>query len=155
MSVEIHRATLDELEIVAPLFNQYRMFYEQGSDVDAARNFLEQRLHARESVILLATLDGGAAGFAQLYPMFSSVRLGRVWILNDLFVAPGARRRGVASALLGAAQCFAREAGALRLELETTHDNLAAQTLYRDAGWESHDETLRFRVGLHNEQGSS
>ncbi|MDQ3228355.1 MAG: GNAT family N-acetyltransferase [Pseudomonadota bacterium] len=154
MSVDVRRATLDDLDIVAPLFNQYRVFYEQASDIDAARDFLGQRMQAEESVVLLAMSDGRAAGFTQLYPMFSSVRLARVWILNDLFVAPVARRLGVASALLDAAQGFAREAGALRLELETAHDNLAAQTLYRDVGWESHDETLRFRISLCNEQSS-
>lgn len=148
MTIDVRRATLDDLDIVAPLFNEYRMFYAQVSDVDAARVFLEQRLRADESVILLATSDGRAAGFTQLYPMFSSVRLSRVWILNDLFVAADARRLGAASALLEAAQAFGRHAGALRLELETTHDNHAAQTLYRDAGWKSHDETLRFRVAL-------
>ncbi len=148
MTIDVRRATLDDVKIVAPLFNQYRMFYAQASDVDTARGFLEERLRASESVILLATSNGRAAGFTQLYPMYSSVRVARIWILNDLFVAEDARRLGVASALLDAAQVFARGAGALRLELETTHDNLAAQTLYRDAGWESHDETLRFRIGL-------
>ena len=148
MTIHVQYATVGDLDIVAPLFDQYRGFYDQRSDVAAARDFLEQRLRTGESVILLATSSGTAAGFTQLYPMFSSVRLARVWILNDLFVAPEVRRLGVASALLAAAENFGREAGAQRLELETTHDNLAAQTLYRDAGWTSHDETLRFRIGL-------
>ncbi len=148
MSITIRRATIDDLDRVAPLFNQYRMFYAQVSDIDAARAFLGQRLRAEESAILLATSDERPAGFTQLYPMFSSVHVARVWILNDLFVAPDARRLGVASALLDAAQDFGREAGALRLELETAHNNEAAQTLYRDVGWTSHDETLRFRIDL-------
>jgi len=148
MTIDVRRATLDDLDILAPLFNEYRMFYAQVSDVDAARVFLEQRLRADESVILLATSDSRAVGFTQLYPMFSSVRLSRVWILNDLFVAADTRRLGAASVLLEAAQAFGHDAGALRLELETTHDNHSAQTLYREAGWESHDETLRFRIEL-------
>lgn len=148
MSIATRRVTLDDLDLVAPLFNQYRVFYDQPSDLAAASAFLEQRLRFGESTVLLATLGGNAAGFTQLYPMFSSVRAARIWILNDLFVAPESRRFGIASALLGAAQDFGREAGALRLELETTHGNHAAQQLYRDAGWISHDDTLRFRIDL-------
>lgn len=75
------------------------------------------------------------AGFVQLYPMFSSVRTARTWILNDLFVDPGARRQGVARTLLDAAADFARADGADGICLETTVDNAAARALYRDAGW--------------------
>jgi len=148
MSIDVRRATVDDLDIVASLFDLYRCFYGQRSDVTAARRFIEQRLRANESVILLAMSNQHAVGFIQLYPMFSSVRLVRVWILNDLFVAADARRLGAASALLAAAENVGLEAGVQRLELETTHDNRAAQILYRGAGWTSHDETLRFRIEL-------
>ena len=101
-------------------------------------------------MIFLATLDddGTPAGFTQLYPTFSSVRAARVWVLNDLFVAPGARKRGVAQALLDAAAAFARGDGAIRLELETTPENATAQALYRAAGWHEYDGTLRFHLPL-------
>ena len=72
-----------------------------------------------ESVVLLAQRDGVVVGFTQLYPIFSSVRTARTWLLNDLFVAEGARRFGVARALLDAAAAFAREQGAAGLMLET------------------------------------
>jgi ribosomal protein S18 acetylase RimI-like enzyme len=83
-----------------------------------------------ESAILVAELDGRIAGFTQLYPMFSSVRTARIWILNDLFVDADARRRGVANALLAGAARFAREQGAAGLMLETMRDNTAARALY-------------------------
>ena len=87
-------------------------------------------------------------GFTQLYPAFSSVSASRVWILNDLLVLPEARRMGVARALLSSAAEFARADGALRLELETDHDNASAQALYRAMGWVPYDGTLRFRLPL-------
>jgi ribosomal protein S18 acetylase RimI-like enzyme len=59
----------------------------------------------------------------------------RILILNDLFVAPDARRRKVARKLLDAAAQFGREAGAVRLVLSTALDNVPAQTLYESAGW--------------------
>lgn len=145
----IHRATLDDLDALVPLFDGYRGFYAQASDPGLARDFLRARLGNGESAVFLATLDDGApAGFTQLYPMFSSVRAARTWVLNDLFVAPQARRHGVARALLDAAARFAREDGAIRLELETTPDNLQAQALYRAHGWQPYDDTLRFHLPL-------
>ncbi|MEL1265674.1 GNAT family N-acetyltransferase [Pseudoxanthomonas putridarboris] len=148
MSLSITRATLDDVDSVASLFDQYRRFYRQPADSALAQAFISERLRRGESAILLAERDGAAAGFTQLFPSFSSVRAGRTWILNDLFVVPDARRTGVARALLQAAAEFARKDGALRLELETDHDNHAAQALYRTMAWEPYDGTLRFRLEL-------
>ena len=131
----IRRATLDDLDAIAPLFDAYRRFYHQPGDVDRARDFLRERLQHSESVVLLALRDGTAAGFTQLYPLFSSVRTARLWLLNDLFVAEAARRHGVARALLDGAADFACEQGAAGRMLETMADNAPARALYRAAGW--------------------
>ena len=136
---DIRRATLDDLDLVAPLFDGYRRYYGQASDLPRAKAFLRERLERNESAILLAMRDGQAAGFTQLYPMFSSVRTARLWILNDLFVVENARRSGVARALLDAAAAFAREQGAAGLMLETMRDNAPARALYRAAGWHEDD----------------
>jgi ribosomal protein S18 acetylase RimI-like enzyme len=135
MPITIRLATLEDLDTVAPLFDAYRRFYAQPGDLQRARDFLHERLHRGESAILLAELDGRGAGFTQLYPMFSSVRTARIWVLNDLYIDEGARRHGVGKALLDAAAQFAREQGAAGLVLETTRDNDAARALYRAAGW--------------------
>jgi len=139
MPLAIKRATLDDLDFVVPLFDAYRRFYEQPSDEARGRDFLQARLRAEESVILLAFDEGRAVGFTQLYPMFSSVRTGRLWTLNDLYVDAGARRIGAGRALLDAAADFARADGAVGIVLETTRDNATARALYRNAGWEEAD----------------
>jgi GNAT superfamily N-acetyltransferase len=90
-------------------------------------------------VVLVAERDGSAIGFTQLYPVFSSVRTARTWLLNDLFVDATARRGGVARKLLDAAATFARDDGAAGLMLETTRDNAPARALYRAAGWHEDD----------------
>ena len=131
----IRRATPADLPALAPLFDAYRRFYGQPGDVARADAFLRERLQRNESVVLLAERDGAAAGFTQLYPMFSSVRTARLWILNDLFVAELARRSGVARALLDAAAAFAQDDGARGILLETSRDNAPARALYRAAGW--------------------
>lgn len=145
----IERATLADLDVLAALFDAYRVFYTQAPDPARARDFIGERLRHGQSVVLLARdHDQRGAGFTQLYPLYSSVRTAKLWILNDLYVAPHARRSGVASALLAAAADFAREDGAARLELETAHDNHAAQALYRARGWLPSDDSLRFQLPL-------
>ena len=139
MSPSIHRATLADLDAVAPLFNAYRVFYSQPGDLQRARDYLQERMTLGESVVLLAQRDGEVVGFTQLYPIFSSVRTARTWLLNDLYVDPGARRRGVAQALMRSAADFARGQGAAGLSLETARDNAPARALYRAAGWHEDD----------------
>lgn len=142
MTLDIRRATPADLDAVAPLFDAYRRFYGQPGDLPRARAFLAERMRSGESVVLLAERDGQAVGFTQLFPMFSSVRTARMWVLNDLYVEADARRGGVARTLLDAAADFARKDGAVRIVLETTVDNAAARALYRDAGW--HEETSQW-----------
>ena len=131
----IRRADLADLPALAPLFDAYRRFYGQPSDLARAEAFLRERLARGESVALLAERDGDAVGFTHLYPLFSSVRTARLWLLNDLFVAEHVRRGGVARALLDAAADFARADGACGLMLETMRGNAPARALYRAAGW--------------------
>jgi ribosomal protein S18 acetylase RimI-like enzyme len=119
------------------LFNAYRMFYGRSSDLALAEKFLHDRLAAGESVIFFCQQQPAQTpvGFTQLYPSFSSVSAGRIWILNDLFVAPEARRFGVGRVLIQAAHDYARETNALRVVLSTAHTNIAAQALYESMGY--------------------
>ena len=135
MSTTVSHAQPADLDALAALFDAYRQFYGQPSDLAAARDWLRNRLRFGESRVLLARRDREAVGFAQLYPMFSSVRMARIWILNDLFVLPAMRRQGVAASLLDAAAAFARDDGAAGIQLETGLDNTAARAAYRAAGW--------------------
>jgi ribosomal protein S18 acetylase RimI-like enzyme len=150
--MSVRRATLDDLDAVAPLFDAYREFYGLASDLAAARSYLTERLSRGESVVLVATVDGGAsstlAGFSQLYPSFCSLELAPILVLYDLFVHPDARGRGVATALLDAARQLGLEAGAARLELSTAHTNTAAQRLYESLGWRRDEEYLHYELPL-------
>lgn len=143
--VQICRATLQHLDRIVPLFDAYRQFYGRDSDLDGARAFLTARIERDESVILLAA-DG--AGFTQLYPCFSSVRMRMTLILNDLFVAPEARCQGVGAALLDAACAHARSVGAARMTLSTAVDNSAAHALYVRAGWERDAQFHTYTIGV-------
>jgi GNAT superfamily N-acetyltransferase len=145
----IKRATVSDLDDAAPLFDAYRQFYGQRSDVAAARAFLDERLRRDESVIFLALArdDGGEAlGFTQLYPSFSSVSLKRLWILNDLFVGPDVRRGGVGRRLLQRAREWAIETEAKGLVLATAVTNSTAQALYESCGWRRDDEFQHYHL---------
>ena len=141
-AVAVRSAGLRDLDAVAQLFDAYRVFYEQPSDPALSRAFVAERLGVKDSEIFIAERNGEAIGFTQLYPSFSSTRAKRIYILNDLYVAPQGRRSGAARALLTAATAFARENGAIRLTLSTAHTNVAAQALYEAVGW-IRDEQFR------------
>jgi len=135
--ITIREASSGDADVIAPLFDAYRQFYGKAPDLDLARAFLRQRLGNAESIVLIAVSAGGAEplGFVQLYPTFSSLQCNRAWVLNDLFVAERARRRGVAERLMQAAASSAQHAGVSSLSLSTAHDNVAAQRLYTKLGY--------------------
>lgn len=129
-------------ELVA-LFDDYRVYYEQESDQEAAHAYLAQRLEEEESVIYMARENGVALGFTQLYPMFSSISMNSMWVLNDLFVTEEGRNAGTGTSLLTAAQHFCRREQAKGLALETGKEN-PAQKLYERLGWEKDQEYLHY-----------
>ena len=146
----VRQAGPGDVDAVAPLFDAYRQFYQQSSDPALARAFIAERLARSESVIFLAERGGRAVGFVQLYPLFSSTaaRPRRLWLLNDLFVAPSARGGGVARALLDRARRLGEETGAAGLELATARTNTPAQRLYESLGWRQDEQFLRYELGL-------
>ena len=146
--MEIIRAASEQVDLIAPLFDQYRQFYKYRSDLAGARRFLNERLKNRESVIFLAVEGDEALGFTQLYPTFSSTTLRPMWILNDLFVAPLWRKSGVARALMMRARQFGMEHQAVELMLETATDNLNAQRLYESLGWKRDTEFYTYHLHL-------
>jgi ribosomal protein S18 acetylase RimI-like enzyme len=128
--MQIKQIFIADYQLVTNLFNQYRIFYKQPSDITLAENYIKKRLKQNESVIFVA-MDGDApAGFTQLYPLFSSVKATKNWLLNDLFVDAAHRKQGIGEALLQAAYDFAKSHGAKFIELETSVDNFTAQSLY-------------------------
>ena len=146
--LEIVAATPADVGEVAPLFDAYRQFYRKPSDVEAARRFLFARLSKGESVLFLARHEGTAVGFVHLYPAFSSIELRRLWILNDLYVAPEARKLGVGRALTQRARELGEATRANCLTLETASDNAPAQRLYESLGWRREQEFYRYVLPL-------
>ncbi len=147
--IQIRRAHIHDLGLISPLFDLYRQFYEQVSNLAMAENFLAQRLQHNESVIFLAFDGDAAVGFTQLYPGFSSVSMARTFLLNDLYVVASHRRLGVGALLLKAAVAHAQSAQAVRISLTTNVANKTAQAVYEAQGWEREQAFLTYNFKLH------
>ncbi|WP_431802355.1 N-acetyltransferase family protein [Halobacillus andaensis] len=133
--MEIYQAAIEDLEGVSELFNLYRVFYEQASDVEGAAAYIKNRLENKDSVIFVVKDNQEYVGFTQLYPTFSSISMKKAWILNDLYVEAGARNRGIGEQLLRKAKEYAMETGAHSISLSTAPDNFSAQRLYEKNGY--------------------
>ncbi|MBT8260957.1 MAG: GNAT family N-acetyltransferase [Bacteroidia bacterium] len=134
---------MEHLHDLIPLFDGYRIFYKQESDFLGARDFLTKRLTNNESIIYLAYIEENPVGFIQLYPIFSSVSMKPMYILNDIFVDSSYRKIGVGKALIEKAQEICKEKSFKGMILETQTSNSLAQQLYEDCGFVK-DENLHY-----------
>jgi ribosomal protein S18 acetylase RimI-like enzyme len=134
--VNIELAAEQHIPEVGRLFDSYRQFYECAPDIGLATDFVAARIANGESTIFVAMDNAVALGFVQLYPSFCSVELMKIQILYDLYVDAAARQRSVGEKLMQRAAEFARDSGALRVDLLTEHSNTIGQHLYEKLGYE-------------------
>ena len=139
--LEIVKAQLADAAQLHPLVEQYRAFYKQPAN-ERTLGYLKSRLENDEAIVFIARDNSQAVGFTMLYPTFSTVSLSNIWLLNDLYVDEDARGKGIANALMDAAESAAREAGATRVFLRTANDNTPAQSLYEGRNY-IQDEVFR------------
>ena len=134
--ITVRKATREDIEALTVLFDLYRVYYHQPSNIAAGKKYLLDRMGKEESVVFVAEQGTDLVGFTQLYPIFSSVSLQRTWLLNDLYVHGTARKQGVAVQLLNAARAHGVETDSKWLLLQTQNDNYAAQSVYEKNGWQ-------------------
>lgn len=148
MTTEIRRINSSESSIVTELFDKYRVFYKQPSNIELAKNFIQARLDNNESVIFVATVEDNnnviPVGFTQLYPKFSSGKAIKMWVLNDLYVEPGYRKLGIGESLINNALKYAKDDNASHVELSTAVDNYTAQSLYKSIGFKRQNPSTDF-----------
>ncbi len=151
-STKIIKAAVNHLDLAAPLFDAYRVFYKQPSDLSGAKEYLYHRITREEALVFLAVTEKDkqmiGLGFVQLYPSFSSITMKREWILYDLFVSPAARKQGIGRALMDKARQLAIETGAQTLILSTAKDNYPAQHLYESLGYERDEEFYVYELEI-------
>ena len=137
----VRPATLNDLQQLCHLFDAYRRFYRKPPDIEGTNTFLKNRIEMKESVIYVDEENEKLTGFTQLYPLFSSTRMQRSWLLNDLYVLPEFRGRGISKKLIAVARLLAKETGATGVLLETEKTNEIGNKLYPSAGFQLYNET--------------
>ncbi len=134
--MNFRKALLGDIESLTILFNDYRIFYDQESNLEGSKQFLKERLLNSESEIFVyQDIDDKLLGFVQLYPIFSSTRMKKLWLLNDLFVNPNYRGKGISVELINCAKNLSKETNSAGLILETAKSNVIGNNLYPKTGF--------------------
>ena len=148
--MSIREATVNDVDAISPLFDAYRVFYEQTSDLDGAAQCLKENLSCQRSHVFVFEDNETVLGFTQLYPAFCSVAMQPFFVLYDLFLVPTARAKGSVP-LLRFAHDWAKAQGAIRVDLETAHTNVRAQSVYEALGYELDNEFRKYSFDLASE----
>jgi GNAT superfamily N-acetyltransferase len=127
--------TRGEIDVLAEMFDQYRVHYGEASDATRSACWLDENLSTGRLRAFVAEDDGQLVGFAITMELPASLRLSHFWQIRDLFVLPAHRRLGVAHTLLASVREAAIASGAVRLVVQTEKDNDPALRLYTDSGY--------------------
>jgi len=115
------------LDLIEGYFAFYRTPFAT-SKVEALLDLLEQ--DSGLGVQLVAEADGRLQGFASLYACVDTLVADRILVMNDLFVDPSLRNRGIGAALFDASLAYATAHRYARLDWVTAQDNRNAQRFY-------------------------
>ncbi|NCG35610.1 MAG: GNAT family N-acetyltransferase [Dehalococcoidales bacterium] len=133
--MKIREAKISDIDNLSGLFNSYRMFYGKDSNIGVAKKFLESRIKLCDSKIYVSEVDQCLTGFVQLYPIFSSTRVSKYWLLNDLFVDANERGKGYSKHLIKKAKNLVKDTSACGMMLETDKTNNIGNYLYPSQGF--------------------
>jgi len=147
--MNIKNISMEELDDLVMLFDQYMVFYKQPTAPNKYREYLSERLKNKEATVFIAySSEKEPVGFVLNYHSFSSVSLGKIIVLNDLFVAPAHRKQGIANRLINCSIDLARRTGSIRVDLSTAGDNLSAQSLYEKIGFIKDAKYLAYSLAV-------
>lgn len=144
----IKKATLEDLDACTLLFDKYMVFYNKPSDLDKHRSFLQERISRNEATVFLAFESEKPVGFTLVYPTFSSVRLSKILILNDLYVEKDERKNGIGEKLIQKVIELAHQSNADLVRLRTANDNFTAQGLYEKLNFLKDEKFLTYDLSL-------
>ena len=137
--MQVREAKLYDLKNLSVLFNSYRMFYGKESDIRVAEEFLKSRIENKDSKIFICEFNNELSGFVQLYPIFSSTRVSKYWLLNDLFVDINKRGKGYSKLLIERSKELVIESRACGMMLETEKSNDIGNMLYPSTGFKKNE----------------
>jgi len=147
----IRKATIQDLDQLTTLFDQYLVFYKKPSNIEKHKSFLKERLENNEAIVFMAFDDEikeKAIGFTLIYPTFSSVLLSKILILNDLYVDSSIRKNGTGEKLILKTVELAKELGVKLVRLRTAKNNIIAQGLYHKMGFVRDDLVYTYDLAV-------
>jgi GNAT superfamily N-acetyltransferase len=134
--MKIRKINTKDIKNLSKLFDNYRVFYGKKSDLQGSERFLYERIKNNESEIFVAENNNEElVGFIQLYPIFSSTKMQKLWLLNDLFVEENQRGKGISVLLIEESKKLCIETNACGLILETAKSNEIGSKLYPKTGF--------------------
>jgi ribosomal protein S18 acetylase RimI-like enzyme len=138
----IRKATIQDLDQLTKLFDQYVVFYKKPTNLEKHYSYLKERIENDEATIFIASDEANPdiiVGFALIYVTFSSLALNKILILNDLFVDSSVRKNGIGEKLILKTVELAKELGSHIIRLRTAKNNTVAQGLYHKMGFVRED----------------
>ena len=137
--MKVREEKLSDLKNLSVLFNSYRMFYGKKFDLKVAEEFLRSRIEKKDSKIFVCDFNNELSGFVQLYPLFSSTRVSKYWLLNDLYVDVNKRGKGFSKLLIERSKELVIESKACGMMLETENSNDIGNKLYPSTGFKKNE----------------
>ena len=137
--MKVREAKLSDLKNLSVLFNSYRMFYGKKFDLEVAEEFLRSRIEKKDSKIFVCDFNNELSGFVQLYPLFSSTRVSKYWLLNDLYVDVNKRGKCFSKFLIERSKELVIESKACGMMLETEKSNDIGNKLYPSTGFKKNE----------------
>ncbi len=134
-AIRVRPVTSDDFEVWKSMWDDYNAFYKRVGPTALPMEITDatwvrffdgyEPMHA-----MIAELDGAAAGLVHYLYHRSTIHLGPVCYLQDLFTVARARGRGVGGALIHAVYARAQVEGARRVYWQTHETNIVAMRLY-------------------------
>ncbi|MDO4627394.1 MAG: GNAT family N-acetyltransferase [Pasteurellaceae bacterium] len=133
------------LDILLPLFEEYRLAHGMTQNPERTLTFLSNRIRFSESILFIATHKEQGIGFVQLYPRLSSLQLQRYWQLTDIFVQDLPNKMDIYAALIEKAKEFVCFTQSNRLVVE---QELPYQSIWVQEGFQINDKKAVFELQL-------
>jgi GNAT superfamily N-acetyltransferase len=143
MRAEFRLAGVPDLDRILSMMS--RLYAQDDLPFDAARKraTVEWLLaHPDSGGIWAIEAEGSTAGYLVMTVCASLEFHGPFALLDELYLEEPWRGRGLGAQAIEFAAQWARDRGMAAVRLETAHDNLRAQSLYRKCGFILHDRYL-------------
>lgn len=148
MDLTLRPARPDDAGTIASLIRELAVFEKLEDQAKATADDLRRHLFGDRPAadVILAEVGGEVVGFALFFPTFSTFRGQPGIYLEDLFVRPDHRGRGIGKAILARLARIAVDRGCGRLEWAVLDWNRPAIGFYRSLGAVPMDEWTVYRV---------